>query len=105
MTERFLSVLLGAQHLVSGGPAGTAGLVLEYESGQWVLYHLAADDQIISPMFPGTIEAAFEYAAHIFGVRPEDWTDDSKTETRTPHRTNLDTVGPNDGDGTAYNLN
>jgi hypothetical protein len=52
-------------------------LVLEYESNQWVLYHLGADNKIIAPMFPGTLDAALLYAMQTFGVRPEEWADDS----------------------------
>jgi hypothetical protein len=54
-----------------------AALVLEYESHQWVLYLLGAEDQIEGCYFPGSLDAAFAYARDQFGIREEEWTEDS----------------------------
>jgi hypothetical protein len=54
-----------------------SALVLEYESNQWVLYFVNAEDKIESCYFPGSLEAAFAYTRDQFGIRPEEWTEDS----------------------------
>jgi hypothetical protein len=73
--ERFLSVRLGPHHL-SLGTQPTSALMLEFESDQWVLYFLGSEDNITGCYFPGSLDAALEYAKDQFGVRPEEWTED-----------------------------
>lgn len=53
------------------------GLVLEFEGGQWVLYYLNADDEIIGFMYPGTLDAGLSHARLEFGVQVEEWIEDS----------------------------
>jgi len=76
--QRFLSVRLGPHHVqVEPSAPSARGLVLEFESGQWVLYYLDADDQMIGCLFPGALDAGFDHARREFGVRPEEWIEDS----------------------------
>ena len=73
-----MSVRLGPQHLAVNYPHPIpAALVLEFESDQWVLYFLTANETIEGCYFPGSLEAGLAYAKEHFGVRTEEWTEDS----------------------------
>jgi len=41
------------------------------------MYFLNSQDKIEGYLFPGTLDAALEYARAHFGVRPEEWSEDS----------------------------
>jgi hypothetical protein len=73
--ERFLSVRLGPHHVVT--KQRPSALVLEFESEQWVLYFLNSEEKIENCYFPGSLEAGLAYAKDHFGVRPEEWGEDS----------------------------
>ena len=77
--ERFLSVRLGPQHVAVNYPHPMPdALVLEFESDQWVLYfYLWAEKKIEGCYIPGSLEAGLAYAKEHFGVRPEEWIEDS----------------------------
>ncbi len=76
--ERFLTVRLGPHHLTNLRPdQSTRALVLEFESDQWVLYFLEANNKIIGSLFPVSLEAGLSLVQREFGVRPEEWTEDS----------------------------
>jgi hypothetical protein len=51
--------------------------VLEFESDQWVLYFVNSHDEITGCYFPGSLDAALVYANDHFGIRPEEWIEDS----------------------------
>ncbi|HET7084268.1 MAG TPA: hypothetical protein VFI23_05825 [Rhizomicrobium sp.] len=71
---RFLSLRLGAHHKPT---EGARGLVLERLDGQWVLYYLDSQDGITGHRFVDTLDDGMDYAAQEFGVRRDEWMENS----------------------------
>ncbi|HLY05415.1 MAG TPA: hypothetical protein VKR31_06680 [Rhizomicrobium sp.] len=75
--ERFLSVRLGPQHSSKRLDfARTDALMLELERHQWILYFMA-NNEITGYRLPASLDAARGFAWEVFGIRPDEWIEDS----------------------------